>query len=97
MARALAFTQFIIVSLGAFVLHLLVKLDHGTSQAEATGSVSQFLARYALWLFAIPILYAVVATVIESKANEKAVQVLGVILTVALLLLLGFPICQHLF
>lgn len=96
-ARALAFSQFIIISLGAFILHLLVKVQSGAPQPEPVAGLAQFLARHALWLFAAPILYAAVGAAIENNSNRKSVQMVGVIITVILVLLLGFPIAYYLF
>ncbi len=96
MARALAFTQFFIVSLGAFALHLLVKIDGGSVPAGAMADSAQFLARHVLWLFAAPILYAAIGTAIEGKAGTKAVQAAGLVLCAILVVLLGVPIWFHL-
>lgn len=96
MARALAFTQFLIVSIGAFTLHLLGRLDSDPGEAGAMASLAQFLARYALWLFAIPILYAAVANAVSRPGNEKAVAAAGIGLCLLLLALVGFPLAYHL-
>lgn len=97
MARALAFTQFLIVSLGALTLHLLVKIDNRVAPTETIAVFAQFLARHALWLFAVPILYAGIATAVEGKVSAKAVKGVGVGLCVILAVLLGLPLCHHLF
>lgn len=97
MARALAFAQFLIVSLGVVTLHLLVKIDNDTAPVETMAVYAQFLARHALWLFAVPILYAGIGSVVESRGGAKAVQVAGIVLCIALMALVGLPICHHLF
>lgn len=71
MARALAFLQFLIIGIGAFSLHLLVKLDNGSDSPLMIEIVVKFLARYALWLLAIPILWAVFAISMQSRMSEK--------------------------
>jgi len=96
MARALALTQLLIICIGAFILHLLVKVHDGSPPTEPVAHLAIFLARHALWLFAIPILYAAAGAAF-LKTNERGMQILGVILTVIILMLLGFPICYHLF
>lgn len=96
MARALAFLQFLIVSIGAFTLHLLVKLDNGSASSGAMASLAQLLARHALWLFAVPILYAVVANALQRKASEKSIEAAGIVLCVILTALVGLPLAYHL-
>jgi len=96
MARALAFTQFLIVSLGVLTLHLLVKLDSGNVAPGPMASLAQFLARYMLWLFVVPILYAAVGNTVLRKDNEREVGAAGIALCVILVALLGFPIVFHL-
>jgi len=97
MTRALAFTQFLIVSIGALTLHLLVKIDTSAAPVDAMAAYAQFLARHALWLFAVPILYAIIGKLIESRVSAKASQAVGVALCVILVALIGLPICYHLF
>lgn len=97
MARALALTQFIIVSLGAFVLHLLFKIDKDHAPTGPLANVADFLAHHALWLFAIPIVYAIIGGLLEGKVNARAIQAAGVVLLVAILILFGLPIGVYLF
>jgi bacteriorhodopsin len=96
MARVLAFTQFLIVSIGVFTLHILVKLDNGSGEPGVVVNLAQFLARYALWLFAVPILFAAVANAVSTKGNEKAVGAVGIVLCLILVVLLGLPLIHHL-
>lgn len=96
MARALAFLQFLIVSIGAFTLHLLVKIDHGEADPNLLSDATGFLARHALWLFAVPILYAAVSNALLRKKGEKGVNAVGVVLCLTLVVLLGLPIAHHL-
>lgn len=95
-ARAIAFTQFVIISLGAFVLHLLVKIQGGASHPDFIAGLAQFIARHALWLFAVPIIYGGVAAAMGNKANERPLQIIGFVLTAILVLSLGIPIIFHL-
>jgi len=74
---------------------LLVKIHDGPAPTEPVGHLAVFLARHALWLFAIPILYAAVGAVF-LKNHQKGVQTVGITLTALVLILLGFPIFFHL-
>jgi uncharacterized membrane protein YgdD (TMEM256/DUF423 family) len=96
MARVLAFVQFLIISIGAFTLHLLVKIDHGNAEPSLLAGAAGFLARHALWLFAVPILYAAVFNALLRKGGEKGVNTVGVVLCLLLVVLLGIPIAYHL-
>lgn len=96
MAQAFALIQLLVISVGAFILHLLVKVHDGTPSTDPLGHLAIFLARHALWLFAIPILYAIVGGVF-LRTHQKVVNAAGVTLTIFILILLGFPICYHLF
>lgn len=97
MARVLAYTQFLVVSVGAFVLHLLGKIDSKIVSGDAMGEYARFLARHALWLFAVPILYAAVALALEGSGSGRAVRVAGVVLLVLVVALVGIPIVYSLY
>ncbi|CAN5570204.1 hypothetical protein BH09VER1_BH09VER1_31090 [soil metagenome] len=97
MARALALTQFIIVSLGAFVLHLLFKIDQQHAPTGPLAGIAEFLAHHALWLFAVPIIYAAVGGALEGRIGVGAIRAAGVVLLVSLIILFGIPICVYLF
>jgi len=97
MARAFAFLQFLIICLGAFVLHLLVRVETKGAQPENVARLAEFLARHALWLFAVPILYAAIGNAVENAGNKNAIRAVGVVLCVILAALLGFPIAVYLF
>ncbi|MDD5199940.1 MAG: hypothetical protein PHC88_09065 [Terrimicrobiaceae bacterium] len=57
---------------------------------------AQFLARHVLWLFAVPILYAAVATAVEHGVDERVIQFAGFAICAVLLALLGVPIAFYL-
>ncbi len=97
MARVLAFTQFLVVSVGAFVLHLLGRIDSTVVSGNAMTDYAQFLARHVLWLFAVPILYAAVAKALEGRGFDRPVQVGGIVLLGIVVALLGIPIGYSLY
>jgi hypothetical protein len=96
MPRILALTQFLIVALGAPVLHLLTRVQPTYGQSGAPDSPVQFLARHVLWLFAVPILYAAIGTALQGRVPDKALRVAGIALCALLLLLVGIPIVSYL-
>jgi hypothetical protein len=96
MARALAFTQFIIIVLGAAVLHLLVRLDHPGQFPGFVAAIALFVAHHALWLLAIPIFWAIGATTMKGHISDTVVHIIGAALSVAVLLLIGLPIAYYL-
>jgi hypothetical protein len=95
-ARGLAFVQFMVVALGVVALHLLVKLDGTPRHSEVWAALATWLARYGLWLFAIPILWAIFATALRGKISERGINMAGVLITALLILVLGVPIVMHL-
>jgi uncharacterized membrane protein YgdD (TMEM256/DUF423 family) len=97
MARVLAYTQFLVVSIGAFVLHLLGKIDSKIVSGNAMADYAQFLGRHALWLFAVPILYAAVALALEGRGHNRAVRAAGIVLLVIVVALVGIPIAYRLY
>lgn len=96
MARALAFVQLLIVCLGGFALHLLVKLHHGSRHPAFIEGLAYFLGRYALWLLAVPILWAVAGNVLRARVGERSANTAGVILTLLVFLIFAVPLCFYL-
>jgi threonine/homoserine/homoserine lactone efflux protein len=96
MARVLALTQLLIVGLGGPALALLVTTEHKHVQPEALARLAQFLTAHVLWLFAIPILYAVFGTVLRDRLSKKAIQAVGGAICGVLLVVLGGLILLYL-
>jgi uncharacterized membrane protein YgdD (TMEM256/DUF423 family) len=96
MARVLALTQLFLVGLGGPLLHLLVKIEHKDVQPEALARLAQYLAAHMLWLFVVPILYVVIATVVRGRVNEKIIQAVGIAICVSIVAVLGTLIVLYL-
>ncbi|HVE15509.1 MAG TPA: hypothetical protein VNB29_02175 [Chthoniobacterales bacterium] len=96
MSRVFALTQLLIVGLGGPALALLVTTEHKNVQPEGLARLAQFLTAHVLWLFAIPILYAVFGNVFRGKVSEKAIRVAGGTICVLLLVVLGSLILLYL-
>ena len=96
MTRSLAFAQFLIVSLGAFALHLLVKVGGQERNPGNIDSIAEFLSRHALWLFAVPIVYAACANLFRGRMESKPLRVIGFVLCAVLLVLFGLPLYHYL-
>lgn len=58
---------------------------------------AQFLGRHALWLFAVPILYAAAAKALEGRGHNRVVRVAGIVLLVIVVALVGIPIVYRLY
>lgn len=95
-ARGLAFVQFITAAIGVATLHVMVKLDDPGRHPDVIASLAPWLARHGLWLFAIPILWAVFANAVRDKLPEKVLNAFGVAITVFLFLLLAVPLAFYL-
>lgn len=95
-ARGLAFIQFIIAAIGVVSLHVMVKLDDPSRHPDTIASLAPWLARHGLWLFAIPILWAVFASAIRNKTPENVLNAFGVAITIFLFLLLAIPLAFYL-
>lgn len=95
MARVLAFVQFLIVGIGAFTLHLLVRLN-AEDKPDAIENLAQFLARHGLWLFAVPIVWVVFATATRDKLSEKTMNAIGIAWTAILFLVIAIPLTCYL-
>lgn len=89
-ARALALTQLLIVAVGAPLLHLLVKVQPAAPRGPAASFV-EALSQHVLWLFLVPILYAVVGTALTGRASERAIRFAGILLCGLLGALLVVP------
>jgi uncharacterized membrane protein YgdD (TMEM256/DUF423 family) len=96
MTRTIALTQFIIVSLGTFAVHLLVKVGGQEKNPRHIDDVAQFIARHALWFFAVPILYAVCTNVFRGGAEALPFKIAGFVLCAILLVLFGIPLHYYL-
>lgn len=95
-ARGLAFIQFLIISIGVAVLHIIVKLDDSGRYPDVIATLAQWLARHGLWLFAIPILWAVFGNAVHNGIPEKTLNLIGAVVTVFLFLLLAVPLAFYL-
>lgn len=95
-ARGLAFLQFIVVAIGVATLHIMVKLDDPARHPDLIASLAPWLARYGLWLFAIPILWSIFASIVSSTISGKALKAIGLTITVFLVLLLAVPLAFYL-
>lgn len=95
-ARALAFVQFLIVALGVFALHMMVKLGDARDHPDLIAQLAPLFARYGLWFFAVPILWAAFAGIMGGKMAGKTLTGIGLAVTVLLLLVLGLPLAFYL-
>ncbi len=96
MARALAFVQLLIICLSLFPLHLLVKLVERGHHTAIIADWAHFLARYALWFIPVPILWAIVGTILQSRCGEKVTNTVGIILTVFVFVFFAVPLIAYL-
>jgi len=96
MTRSLAFAQLLIVSLGAFALHLLVKVGGQERNPRNIDVLAEFLARHALWFIAVPIVYAACANLFRGGAEATPFRVIGFLLCAVLLVLFGIPLYHYL-
>lgn len=96
MARALAFVQLLIVCLGVFALHLLMKLHHGNEHPAVIENLASFLGRYAIWLLVIPIFWAVAGNVLMARVGVKVTNAVGVLLTVVIFVIFAVPLFWYL-
>jgi len=85
-----------IAGLGAFALHLLVRLDNPGGQPDFIANLAPVLARYALWFFAVPILWAAISTPLEKKVPAALLSTAGIIVTLALFLTIAVPLAFYL-
>jgi len=88
-ARALALTQLLIVGLGGPILALLARIEHKEIQPEILARAVQFISGHVLWLFAVPVLYAVIGTVLHEKIEVQRIRMLGIAICAVLLVGLG--------
>lgn len=95
-ARGLAFIQFMIAAIGVATLHIMVRLDDSAQHPDLIASLAPWLARHGLWLLAIPILWAIIAPVMNRRMPEKTLHAIGITLTVLLFLLLAVPLAFYL-
>lgn len=96
MTRGLAFAQFLIVSLGAFILHLLVKVGGHDKDLAGVDAAAEFIARHALWFFAVPVLYAACANLFRGSVHSRPLRIIGFVLCAILLAAFGIPIFHYL-
>jgi hypothetical protein len=85
-----------IAGLGAFALHLMVRLDNPGGQPDSIATLAPLLARYALWFFAVPILWTVAATALQGRLPAKAINTIGIVVTIALFLVIAAPLAFYL-
>lgn len=95
--RALAFIQFLIVGLGVFALHMMVKLGASREHPDLIAQIAPLFARYGLWFFAVPILWAAFVAVTGKKISEKTLVAIGVTITILLFLALAIPLGFYLY
>ena len=96
MARVLALTLFFIVGLGGPALCLLVKTEHKNVRPEVFARLAEFLTAHVLWLFAIPILYAVIAAALRDRVSKKAIEATGIAVCAVSAAVLGSLIVLYL-
>lgn len=85
-----------IVSLGAFTLHLLVKIGGHEADPGTVDAVAQFVARHALWFFAVPIVYAACGNMFAAGREALPLKVAGFVLCAILLVVFGIPLRHYL-
>lgn len=94
MTRVTALTQFVFVALGTMALTILLKTAH--THTGFAQDLRLFLVNKGLWMFLVPVGYAVVAEVAlhasSGKAMERILQGLGVVIAAALLATYGWLI-----
>lgn len=95
-ARILAFVQFMIAGIGAFALNLMMKLHNPGSDPSQLAEFAAYLARHGLWLIAVPVLWVFLYFAMNGRVPEKVINVVGGVITVALLLLVGVPLAFYL-
>lgn len=94
MARIIALTQFVFVSLGTMALTILMKTqpDH----AGMAHDLRAFLTQYGLWMLLIPVVWTMCAEItqyISSSENTlRALHTSGIIIAGAVLVLYGWLI-----
>lgn len=96
MARALAFVQLLIISLSVFTLHLLLRLHHATPPAAWIADLAQFVSRYGLWMMVIPVIWAVLGTLLQVQVGPRTVKAAGLILTALVALIFLTPLLAYL-
>lgn len=89
MSQALALLQFLVVGLGGSTLIILVRTETQRVHPEGLARLAEFAAAHVLWLFAVPLLYAVVGGALQAKAGERAAQALGLVVCAILVVGLG--------
>lgn len=96
MARGLAFFQFVLVGLGVFALHTMARLGDTKDHPGLVAEYAPLLARHGLWLFAVPILWAALATGAEGRLRPSIINGVGLVVTAALFLVLAVPLFYYL-
>lgn len=88
MIRVLALTQFAFLTLGIVALKILVQANG----AIRTSSYLQFLNQWALWLFAVPLIWVAFASLCVAYGNSilpRIAQATGVALAILCFLFLA--------
>lgn len=96
MARGLALLQFVLVGLGVFALHTMVRIGDTNDHPDLVATFAPLLARYGLWFFAVPILWAAVAAGAEGRVRPALINALGLGVTAALFLIFAVPLFYYL-
>lgn len=95
-ARALGFIQFLIVGLGVFALHMMVKLGASREQPELIAQAAPLFARYGLWFFLVPILWAAFVGIVGARMEKRTLVGIGLAVTGLLFLVIGVPLAFYL-
>lgn len=94
MARIIALTQFVFVSLGTMALTILMK-----TQSDHVGlahNMREFLTSYGLWMLLIPVVWTFCAEIVQylstSPVTLRALNTSGIIIASLVLVVYGWLI-----
>lgn len=94
MIRVIALTQFVFIALGTMSLMVLAKT--GPGDGTVASEWRAFLSQYGYWMVLIPMVFAVIAEVLQrlntGEAVLKLLQAIGIGMTAAILVIYGWLI-----